>query len=208
LAATELRADREIVLEAVRQYWRALVFATEELRADREFVLEVAKHGRDALVFAAVELRADREIVLEAVKRNGHALEFAAEELRADPEVVLEAVKQDRGAIVYAAEELRLATRVVQLVAESAGADVSVRCLSMGGEEMAVLQCAPELAARKLVGKIKTALPLGLGRLVLVLPDGSRLDVDDLDAEALEPLQNLLGEIRARKKKRSNGGDA
>ena len=72
---------------------------------------------------------------------------LAMPELRADREVVLEAVKQDRGAIVYAAEELRLATRVVQLVAESAGADVSVRCLSMGGEEMAVLQCAPELAA-------------------------------------------------------------
>ena len=109
---------------------------------------------------------------------------------------------------MYAAEELRLATRVVQLVAESAGADVSVRCLSMGGEEMAVLQCAPELAARKLVGKIRTALPLGLGRLVLVLPDGSRLDVDDLDAEALEPLENLLEEIRARKKRRSNGGES
>ena len=122
--------------------------------------------------------------MLEAVKRNGHALEFAAEELRADREVVLEAVKQDRGAIVYAAEELRLATRVVQLVAESAGANVSVRCLNMGGEEMAVLQCAPELDVRKLVRKIKTTLPLGLGCIVLVLPDGSRLDVYDLHAEA------------------------
>ena len=159
-------------------------------------------------MFAAAELRADREMVLEAVKRNGHALEDAAEELRADREVVLEAVKQDRWAIVHAAEELRLATRVVQLVAESAGADVSVRCLSMGGEEMAVLQCAPELAARKLVRKIKTTLPLGLGCIVLVLPDGSRLDVYDLHAEALVPLQNLLGEIRARKRRRSNGGEA
>ena len=74
-------------------------------------------------------------------------------ELKADRKIVLEAVKQDRGAIVYAAEELRLATRVVQLVAESAGADVSVRCLNMGGEEMAVLQCAPELAARQLVAR-------------------------------------------------------
>ena len=98
--------------------------------------------------------------------------------------------------------------RVVQLVAEPAGADIWVRCLSMGGEEMAVLQCAPDLAARKLVGKIQTTLPPGLGRLVLLLPDGSRLDEDDLDAEALDALQNLLGEIRARKKRRSNGGEA
>ena len=147
-------------------------------------------------------------VMLEAVKRNGHALEDAAEELRADREVGLEAVKQDRGAIVHAAEELRLATRIVQLLAESAGANVSVRCLSMGGEEIAVLQCAPDLAARELVRKNRTALPLGLGRLVLVLPDGSRLDEDDLDAEALEALQNLLGGIRARKKRRSNAGEA
>ena len=147
-------------------------------------------------------------MMLKAVKRNGHALEYAAEELRADREVVLEAVKQDSSAIVYAAEELRLATRVVQLVAESAGADVSVRCLSMGGEEITVLQCAPDLAARKLIRNIRTALPLGLGRLVLVLPDGSHLDEDDLDAEALKPLQNFLKEIRARKKRRVNGGEA
>ena len=80
--------------------------------------------------------------------------------------------------------------------------------MSMGGEEITVLQCAPDLAARKRIRNIKTALPLGLGRLVLVLPDGSRLDEDDLDAEALEALQNLLGEIRARKKRRSNVGEA
>ena len=60
------------------------------------------------------------------MKRNGHALEFAAEEVRAGREVVLEAVKQDRGAIVYAAEELRLATRDIQLVADSAGAEARV----------------------------------------------------------------------------------
>ena len=80
--------------------------------------------------------------------------------------------------------------------------------MNMGGEEMAVLQCAPDLAARELVRKIRTALPLGLGRLVLVLPDGSHLDEDDLDAEALKPLQNFLKEIRARKKRRVNGGEA
>ena len=78
----------------------------------------------------------------------------------------------------------------------------------MGGKEITVLQCAPDLAARELVRKIRTALPLGLGRLVLVLPDGSRLHEDDLDAAALHALQNLLGEIRARKKRRSNGGEA
>ena len=157
---------------------------------------------------AAEELRGDREIALEDARLYGSALSSAAEELCADREIVLEAMRQDRDADVYAAEELRLASRVVQLVAESAGADVSVRCLSMGGEEVAVLRCAPELGARQLVRNIITALPPELGHLMLVLPDGKRADVNDLDAEALQPLQNLLGEIRAREKRCSNGGEA
>ena len=35
-----------------------------------------------------------------------------------------------------------------------------------------------------------------------------QLDEYDLDAAALHALQNLLGEIRARKKRRSNGGES
>ena len=96
------------------------------------------KQQGSALQFAAAELRAVPGIVFEAVRRYGSAFACAAEELRADREVVFEAVKHDRGAIVYAAEELRLATRDVQLVADAAGVEVWVRCLSMNGEEVAV----------------------------------------------------------------------
>ena len=91
----------------------------------------------------------------------------------------------------------------------------SIRCIAfsfsrgaLAWETLALLSLAAA-SVGKLEPQTMSALhPLGLGRLVLVLPDGSRLDVDDLDAEALEPLQNRLGEIRARKKQRSNGGAA
>eukprot|EP01047_Picozoa_sp_COSAG01_P035734 COSAG01_NODE_2758_length_7121_cov_64.907434_6_plen_101_part_00 len=53
-----------MVLAAVAQNGRALLYASVELWADREFVLAaVAQDGR-ALWYASAELRADREVVL------------------------------------------------------------------------------------------------------------------------------------------------
>ena len=39
-----LEADNGVVLEAVKQYWEAIVLASEELKADKEVVLEVVKY--------------------------------------------------------------------------------------------------------------------------------------------------------------------
>ena len=60
--------------------------ATEKW-ADREFVLEAVKQHGLALEYAAESLKADCEVVLEAVRQNGGALRFAAEELRNDEEL-------------------------------------------------------------------------------------------------------------------------
>ncbi len=61
-----------------------LWFACEELRYDREVVMEAVKQNGGALRFASQELKGDRETEREAVKQNGRALEFASEELRRD----------------------------------------------------------------------------------------------------------------------------
>mmetsp|Transcript_146985 Transcript_146985/g.469734 ORF Transcript_146985/g.469734 Transcript_146985/m.469734 type:complete len:347 (-) Transcript_146985:139-1179(-) len=100
------RADRERVLEAVRQDGSALGWADAKLRADPGVVREaVRKHG--ALQFAAPELCTDRDIVLEAVRQDGSALRFAGENLRADREVVTEAVRKHGMALQFGAGELR-----------------------------------------------------------------------------------------------------
>ena len=52
--------------------------APEELKADRELVREAVAQNGSALLFAAPELRADRELVRVAVAQNGDALAFAA----------------------------------------------------------------------------------------------------------------------------------
>ncbi len=106
-ASEDLRRDREVVLEAVKQDGYALQLSSEELRGDREVVLEAVRQNGFALQCVSGVLREDREVVLEAVKRNGNALQFASEELRGNHEVVLEVVRQNGYALRLSSEELR-----------------------------------------------------------------------------------------------------
>lgn len=93
-----LKADKEVVLAAVKQNGLSLEHASKELRADKEVILAAAKEDGRALEYASEEPRADKEIILVAVMQNGRALEYASEELRADKEIVLAACKQDNWA--------------------------------------------------------------------------------------------------------------
>jgi hypothetical protein len=55
----------------------ALEYAAKSLKADREIVLAAVKNNGDALEYAAKSLKADPDIVLAAAKANGGALEEA-----------------------------------------------------------------------------------------------------------------------------------
>ena len=57
------------------------------LKADREVVLEAVKIWGGALKYVSDTLKADREVVLEAVKKNAWVLRCASEELQNDPEL-------------------------------------------------------------------------------------------------------------------------
>ena len=72
------------------------------LRAEKEVVLPAVRNDPSALQFAAAELLSDREVVLAAVGTDGRALRFASGELQADDEVVLAAVRQDGQALEHA----------------------------------------------------------------------------------------------------------
>jgi len=71
-AATELTADRELVLAAIEQDGLFLQDAAPELslRADREVVLLAAvQQTWDALPYASEELKADRKVVIAAMHK-------------------------------------------------------------------------------------------------------------------------------------------
>ena len=55
-----------------------------ELRGDKKVVMEAVKQNGWTLQHASKKLRGDKEVVLEAVKQNGWTLQFASEELRGD----------------------------------------------------------------------------------------------------------------------------
>ena len=69
------------MLEAVKQNWEALKFASAVLKNDGEIVLEAVKQDGYALRYASAALKDDHQIVLEAVKQNWKALKFASTEL-------------------------------------------------------------------------------------------------------------------------------
>ena len=61
LASVELRSDREVVLAAVRQDWRAFREMDHALQS-RELVLEALKQNVFALFYASEELKDDHDI--------------------------------------------------------------------------------------------------------------------------------------------------
>ena len=85
LSTPELKEDREIVLEVVKQTGPTGELAALELKADREIELEAVKQEELAGKEAALDLKVDCDIVLEAVKQKerGRAGELAAPELKA-----------------------------------------------------------------------------------------------------------------------------
>lgn len=101
--------DPKIAMEAVKEWGDNLKYASEELRADEEVVMEAVKnHGSAALHYASEELLSDRGFMLEAVKEGGGtAISHAPKELQKDPKFVLEAAKQDWRAIEYVYYKLK-----------------------------------------------------------------------------------------------------
>jgi len=86
--------NKEEVLEAVRMFGDNLQYASEELRADREVVLAAVKSDNDyALRYACKELRGDKEVVVAAINDWSDNIEFASEKLRADPEIAMTAIE-------------------------------------------------------------------------------------------------------------------
>ncbi len=91
-ASPKLKADREVVLVAVKQDGNALEWASPELRNDREVVLEAMNQDvylkcdteefGIPLKWASPELKNDREIVLVAATKSIRALEYASEEMQ------------------------------------------------------------------------------------------------------------------------------
>jgi hypothetical protein len=77
-ASAELRADRDVVLAAVRRCGDALRHASDRLRADREVVTAAVTQWGGALLHAAAELQGDRSIAALAGRPRAHSNDLDA----------------------------------------------------------------------------------------------------------------------------------
>eukprot|EP00747_Dinoflagellata_sp_TGD_P194731 gnl/TRDRNA2_/TRDRNA2_62482_c0_seq1.p1 gnl/TRDRNA2_/TRDRNA2_62482_c0~~gnl/TRDRNA2_/TRDRNA2_62482_c0_seq1.p1 ORF type:complete len:431 (-),score=61.07 gnl/TRDRNA2_/TRDRNA2_62482_c0_seq1:64-1335(-) len=102
-----LRADTDVVLEAVRFNPEAFSHASAALRRDKGFVLRVVEMQGHALSYAHAKLKSDADVVLKAVEADGSALEHAATKLKKSRDFVLAAVKLDGIALSFASRCLR-----------------------------------------------------------------------------------------------------
>lgn len=117
-ASQDLRADRNLVEEAVRRNGGdALQYATEELRNEPKLVmqaLEAPKGSSKALAFSA-KLAADRTFVLQVLEKDGLSLQYVAPSLKADPSVVLVALQQNGESLQFAPDKFRESRKVVEV---------------------------------------------------------------------------------------------
>ena len=110
----KFKADKEVVLEAVRSDARILYYADESLKKDKKIILTALKKNGNSLNYADESLKKDKEIVLTAIKQNGGALEYADKKFQDDKKIVLAAIKSKHyyygGAqqfIQYAGDKIR-----------------------------------------------------------------------------------------------------
>ena len=94
--APQLKVDREFVLEALGIEGGVLRHLSD-LQADKDVVMSAVKSQGVALQWASETLRADRDLVMEAVRAAGgfKVLKWASHNLTSDPDIILKAVKLD-----------------------------------------------------------------------------------------------------------------
>lgn len=113
-ADVQLRSDRRVVLEAVKQDGSALFFADDALKDERALVQQALRRSGWALRFASERLKKDRSLVLEAIQSEGVAIRFAAEELRQNHSFVCEAMSRNGDALRYVDDEFHSDPKVVR----------------------------------------------------------------------------------------------
>ena len=126
-------------------------------------------------------------------------------ELRADHGIVLAAVLENEESLQHASEEIRKRNRLIALFAERHPGEIRVRCFGLSADEI-VVHFELDAAAEVLVPRVKDALPRGLGRITLVLLDGTILQPQPESAEELREGNRLVqllaephpGEFRVR----------
>lgn len=106
-ASDEIKADWEIVRDAVKYRPHDFAYASDSFKGDRTIALDAVRGNGAMLKHATPNLQDDTELAMIAVKSNPYALQYVSPRLRNNLEIVLEAVKQDEEAGHFASKDIK-----------------------------------------------------------------------------------------------------
>eukprot|EP00930_Biecheleria_cincta_P032806 TRINITY_DN22739_c0_g2_i1.p1 TRINITY_DN22739_c0_g2~~TRINITY_DN22739_c0_g2_i1.p1 ORF type:complete len:969 (+),score=261.09 TRINITY_DN22739_c0_g2_i1:116-3022(+) len=106
LAPPHIQDDNEVVMAAVKRSWKALRFASERLRADGEVLVEALAQDVRATEYMHASAWSKREFVIHAVAKDWKLIKLACDDFLRDPEVVLAAVRGNWQALEWALPEV------------------------------------------------------------------------------------------------------
>jgi len=100
--APKLQRNREVVMAAVRQDFRALGYADNKLKNDIAFMTVIVAMDAHALQYASERTKDNRDVVMAAIQNDCRALQFASESMKGDKEIVTTVMKKDYHALEWA----------------------------------------------------------------------------------------------------------
>ncbi len=128
----KFKADREIVLEAVKKDTYALEYASSELKDDKELVLK-ALSANDSecsgLEYTSERLRDDEDIILTALeygdkKYGTDAFEHASRRLQNDKMFLLKALQKGSASLEFTGDTLRKNREFIKQAIEIKGNEI------------------------------------------------------------------------------------
>lgn len=114
-----LRADKELVMAAVKGDGKNLYWASKALRDDKEIAINAIKYGYNAYAFEYVSdrLKSDRDVALAAVEYSAFNMRLVGDELKHDADLIRDACIANYDLVKYCdIAELRLDAETKQLI--------------------------------------------------------------------------------------------
>lgn len=187
--------DREVVLAGMSWFSHEQRFKTlsADLRADREVVIEAVKRNQLAILHAEGGLHADREVALAAL--SGYSSSSASiakvmEALAPELRTAISAAADRLGISVkeYAHGELQLTLVTLDACLAVEGEALSINARYISGDIAACVTLEPTEGEVDLRRKLSDALSVGVASLRILLPCGTLL----IDTSSETPLRELL----------------
>jgi len=166
----EIRAQKDIVLIALRDWAHALEYASPELKNDIELVTIAIKRNPTTIKYAGEEVRdTNRGIWQICLPKNGRLLFHAGPSIKQDRELVKMAVKNAGTALGYAHRSLQADRRIVKVAVRSDGRALPFASIELRNDPQLVTMALPDI-----IDKIEDVMGTELSRRLQTVQSAMR----------------------------------